>query len=228
MSDEVKPATPINCLTRGKHIGLGVDLAQTWRHSSRLSVSMGWVLALVEFYRLSIRSGRQSKTCHFKPDIIFISWVMQVIDKLTALHLLRLLPRLKGLSMITFVASIVDFEQQRRYTDYPRFFPDVGGETALLEKLHRHPTLQWVDQEREGYKISFSQNLGFKQQQLSVALPAAEIPTLFAPAIVGDARAIVERAARLKVIDQQRLPVAAPLRQLAQGFKKHPILKFLK
>lgn len=228
MSDEVKPAIPNNWLTGGKQKGLGVDLAQSWCSSSRSPLLICWGLALVELYHLSSRSDGQSEACLFKPVIIFISLVMQVIDRLKALQPLRLLPKLKGLTMIAFSANVVDFEQQQSWhAYYPRFLPAAVGETTFLEKLQWHSTLQWVDQERERYRVSSSQDLKLKKQQLSVALPAKEMTPLLAQAIVADTRAIVERAARLEATAQQRLPVATPLRHLAQGFKKQQILKFL-
>jgi hypothetical protein len=44
----------------------------------------------------------------------------------------------------------------------------------------------------------------------------------------GDLRGIVERAARLEALDQQWVPFAAHLRQLAKGFKEKQILEFVK
>lgn len=61
-----------------------------------------------------------------------------------------------------------------------------------------------------------------------MAPPAAEIATLLDLAMRGDLRGIVERAARLEALDQQWVPFAAHLRQLAKGFKEKQILEFVK
>lgn len=61
-----------------------------------------------------------------------------------------------------------------------------------------------------------------------MAPPAEEIATLLDLAMKGDLRGIVKQAERLEALDQQWVPFATHLRQLAKGFKGKQIREFLK
>ncbi|MEP0871906.1 AAA family ATPase [Trichocoleus desertorum AS-A10] len=61
-----------------------------------------------------------------------------------------------------------------------------------------------------------------------VAPSAEEISALLHLAMMGDLKALTERAARLELLDPQFLPFATHLRQLAKGFKMRQIIEFIK
>ncbi|MFE1745202.1 hypothetical protein [Coleofasciculus sp. H7-2] len=58
--------------------------------------------------------------------------------------------------------------------------------------------------------------------------PVEEIAALFELAIMGDLRGIAKRAAQLEQMNQDWIPFASHLRQLAKGFKEKQILEFIK
>ncbi len=61
-----------------------------------------------------------------------------------------------------------------------------------------------------------------------VAPPTDEINALYELAMMGDIRGIVEQAKRIEQLDQQFVPFAQQLRQLAKGFQEKQILEFVR
>jgi hypothetical protein len=58
--------------------------------------------------------------------------------------------------------------------------------------------------------------------------PVEEIAALFDLAMMGDLRGIAKRAAQLEQMNQEWIPFASHLRQLAKGFEEKQILEFVK
>jgi response regulator RpfG family c-di-GMP phosphodiesterase len=61
-----------------------------------------------------------------------------------------------------------------------------------------------------------------------VAPPTDEINALYELAMMGDIRGILEQAKRIEQLDQQFMPFAQQLRQLAKGFQEKQILEFVR
>ncbi|NEQ20885.1 MAG: response regulator [Microcoleus sp. SIO2G3] len=61
-----------------------------------------------------------------------------------------------------------------------------------------------------------------------VAPPTDEINTLYELALMGDIRGILEQAKTIEQLDQQFMPFAKQLRQLAKGFQEKQILEFVR
>jgi signal transduction histidine kinase/FixJ family two-component response regulator len=170
-----------------------------------------------------------NKASEFKPDIIFMDLVMPVLDGFEATRRLRTLPDLANVVVIAISASVFDFNQQQSHkAGCDDFLPKPFREADLLEKLRVHLGLEWVYEEATVVKQTAS---SLEQEVLGeslVAPPAEEIATLLDLAMKGDLRGIVKQAERLEVLDQQWVPFATHLRQLAKGFKGKQIREFLK
>jgi CheY-like chemotaxis protein len=183
-----------------------------------------------------------NKAQEFKPDVIFMDLVMPVMDGFEATRRLRISRELADVVVIAISASVFDFNQQQSHeAGCNGFLPKPFREADLLETLRVHLGLEWVYEEKDEVarmkdeqKNSLYPELrpaaltDLTDQTSIVAPPKEEIAALLDLAIRGDLRGIVKQAERLEALDQQWIPFATHLRQLAKGFKGKQIREFLK
>ena len=172
-----------------------------------------------------------NKAHEFKPDVIFMDLVMNVMDGFEATRRLRTLPELKDIVVIAISASVFDFDrQQSREVGCDDFLPKPIREAELLEKLHLYLELEWIYEEtrsgrQEQETVSPQSN---NRNPVLIAPPAEEVAVLLDLAKRGDLRGMVKRAAQLEELDEQWVPFVTHLRQLAKEFKGKQIREFLK
>jgi predicted ATPase/signal transduction histidine kinase/FixJ family two-component response regulator/tRNA A-37 threonylcarbamoyl transferase component Bud32 len=172
-----------------------------------------------------------NKAPEFKPDLIFMDLLMNVMDGFEATRRLKMLPDLKEVVVIAISASVFDFDkQQSREVGCNDFLPKPFRVTEFLEKLRFHLDLEWIYEETDNKpKEQKDVNLKAKIQNLKlIPPPAEEIAILFDLAMRGDLRSIAQRAAKLEELDKQLLPFANHLHQLAKEFKGKKIVDFIK
>jgi CheY-like chemotaxis protein len=172
-----------------------------------------------------------NKAHEFKPDVIFMDLVMPVMDGFEATRRLRTLPELKDVVVIAISASVFNFDrQQSRQVGCDDFLPKPIREAELLEKLRLHLGLEWIYEEAKSdspeqkdiHPTSHMPHAKF------IVPPAQEVAALLDMARRGDLRGLAKRATQLEELDQQWVPFAAHLRQLAKEFKGKQIREFLK
>ncbi|MBE9129116.1 MULTISPECIES: hybrid sensor histidine kinase/response regulator [unclassified Coleofasciculus] len=165
-----------------------------------------------------------NKAHEFKPDIIFVDLVMPVMDGFETTRRLRSSPDLADVVTIAISASVFEFDRQQSLeVGCDDFLPKPIRETDLLEKLQVHLNLEWVYEEQ-----GIQESAATRPSPSIVAPSAQEIAILLDLAMRGDLRGIVERAAYLEALDQQWIPFATHLRQLAKDFEDEKILEFIK
>jgi PAS domain S-box-containing protein len=186
-----------------------------------------------------------NKALEFKPDAILMDLVMPVLDGFEATRQLRKLTQLKEIVIIAISASVFDYSQdQSREAGCDDFIPKPVQAKHLLERLGVHLGLEWVygdwgleqatvggaGQQLEGVKSSeHALNPKSKiQNPKLIAPPPENIAILLDLAMRGNIRGINEQAARLEQLDDQFVPFASKLRQLAQDFQIKQIREFLK
>ncbi|NMG07446.1 ATP-binding protein, partial [Brasilonema sp. UFV-L1] len=168
------------------------------------------------------------KAREFKPDVIFMDLVMSVMDGFEATRRLRMLPDFKEVVVIAISASVFEWDQkQSREVGCDDFLPKPIRKAELLEKLQVHLGLEWIYEQPENQVRAQSVAPAQTQDSL-IAPPAEELAVLLDLAMRGDLRSIAQRAAKLEELDEQWVPFATHLRQLAKGFKGKQILEFLK
>ncbi|MDZ8054953.1 MAG: AAA family ATPase [Aulosira sp. ZfuVER01] len=171
------------------------------------------------------------KASEFKPDLIFMDLVMTVMDGFEATRRLRMLPNFKEVKVIAISASVFDFEQKQSLeVGCNDFLPKPFRVAELLEKLRIHLGLEWIYEEIEiEPKQQKDVNLKTKIQNLQLIPPSAEeIAILLDLAMKGDLRSLAQKATQLEELDEQLLPFATHLRQLAKEFKGKQIVDFIK
>ncbi|KAB8317044.1 response regulator [Tolypothrix campylonemoides VB511288] len=170
-----------------------------------------------------------NKAHQFQPDIIFMDLVMPVMDGFEATRRLRMMPELEGVVVIAISASVFDFDhQQSREVGCDGFLPKPVREADLLEKVRVHLGLEWVYEEIDTKVQLSSENSGLSTQDTLVVPPAQEVATLLDLAMRGDLKGIIQETTRLEELDQQWVPFATHLRQLAKSFKGKQIRQYLK
>jgi signal transduction histidine kinase/FixJ family two-component response regulator len=172
-----------------------------------------------------------NKAREFKPNVIFMDLVMNVMDGFEATRRLRMLPDLINVVVIAISASVFNFDQQQsREVGCDDFLPKPVRESDLLEKLRIHLNLEWIYEKTiEERQAANQANSSLKtQNQKLIPPPIKELDTLIDLAMRGDLRGIIEQIARLEALDQQWIPFTTHLRQLAKSFKSKQVLEFLK
>ncbi|HEY9673286.1 MAG TPA: AAA family ATPase [Waterburya sp.] len=179
-----------------------------------------------------------TKVHEFQPDIILMDLVMTGMDGFEATRRLRALADLKDVVVIAISASVFDFDrQQSQEVGCDDFLPKPIREVELLEKLRLHLKLEWIYEEvRDNQQEEVNPKseiyppdaVGGQQNKEFVVPPVEEIATLLDLARRGDLRALIKRASKLEETDEQWIPFATYLCQLAQEFKGKQIREFLR
>ncbi|HEY9633022.1 MAG TPA: PAS domain S-box protein [Coleofasciculaceae cyanobacterium] len=198
-----------------------------------------------------------NKALKFKPDVILMDLVMPVIDGFEATRQLRKLKELKQIVIIATSASVFDYSQAKsQKAGCDDFVPKPVQAKHLLERLRVHLGLEWVyedlefspaadtefgivDQDSEGVasnkqpnnpnsKSLIAERKCSSQTPSLIAPPPEEIAVLFDLVKRGNVRGILEQAARLEQLDEQFVPFASEICQLAKGFQIKQIREFLK
>jgi predicted ATPase/signal transduction histidine kinase/DNA-binding NarL/FixJ family response regulator len=243
---EVSLGAKVTDLDEGNIIGFKGDKRKVLvvdDHLANRSVLVN-LLEPLGFEVLEATDGRDGifKAHEFKPDIIFMDLVMPVLDGFEATRRIRMLTELKGVVVIAISASVFAFDQQQsQEVGCDDFIPKPIREVELLEKLRVYLGLEWV-YEKDVNAIAASRRVEGRMEDENISLhtssltsetsivapPAQDIAVLLDLAMMGDLRGIVEQAARLEALDQQWVPFATHLRQLAKSFKGKQLLEFLK
>jgi CheY-like chemotaxis protein/anti-sigma regulatory factor (Ser/Thr protein kinase) len=172
-----------------------------------------------------------NKAREFKPNVIFMDLVMNVMDGFEATRRLRMLPDLINVVVIAISASVFNFDQQQsREVGCDDFLPKPVRESDLLEKLRLHLKLEWIYEETRDERQAANQanSSSETQNQELIPPPIKELDILIDLAMRGDLRGIIEQITRLEALEPQWIPFTNHLRQLAKAFKSKQVLEFLK
>lgn len=182
------------------------------------------------------------KTLQHKPDVILLDMRMPIMDGFEAVKRLRQLPFVDRVIVIAMSASAFDYDQEKCLAvGCDGFISKPVRVEKLLEQLRRHLGLEWVYEEkneetRKKHEIKNSPLSGLGSDVLTdvtlqttiVAPPREHLTALYELAMMGDIRGIQQQAKRLEQLDEQFLPFAKQLSQLAKGFQEKQILEFVR
>lgn len=172
------------------------------------------------------------KVAQFKFDLIITDLVMPVLDGFEMMRRLRNLPEYKDMAIIASSASVFATDQHKSLEGGANDFlgKPVQAE-ELFQMLQKYLEIEWIYEELKPEEIS-TISLSSAPSSLSestslIAPPPAEIELLFELAMRGNIKGIVERSEQLEKLDQQLVPFAIELRQLAKGYQVKKIKEFI-
>jgi CheY-like chemotaxis protein len=159
-----------------------------------------------------------------KPDAILLDLVMPGINGLDVTRRLRQLPELKDVVILATSTHVFhDSQQNCLLAGCDGFIPQPVQTENLFEQLKVHLDLEWIHEE-----ASDVERLSATSLQPLVAPPPSEMAVLYELAIIGDIKGISEQAKKLEQLNEQFVPFAQQLTQLAKGFQEKQILEFVK
>lgn len=182
------------------------------------------------------------KALQHKPDVILLDMRMPVMDGFEAVKRLRQSPFAEQIIVIAMSASAFDYDQEKCLAvGCDGFISKPVRVEKLLEQLRRHLGLEWgyeemADETRKKHEIKNLLLSGLSPDSLTditlqttiVAPPQEHLTALYELAMMGDIRGIQQQAKRLEQLDEQFLPFAKQLSQLAKGFQEKQILEFVR
>ncbi|MBD2527606.1 hybrid sensor histidine kinase/response regulator [Nostoc sp. FACHB-133] len=167
-----------------------------------------------------------NKARDLKPDVIFMDLKMPIMSGLEATRQIRQLQ--PNVVVIATSSSVFDLEQQKSFeAGCNDFLPKPIKLEELLEKLQLYLKLEWIYQESNAAQVTNSLPTHRLETKPLVAPPPEEIAVLFELAVIGDIRGIMKRAEHLE-LNENLIPFASHLRQLAKGFKELQLQEFIK
>jgi CheY-like chemotaxis protein len=187
------------------------------------------LLSPLGFEMSEASNGREglAQVSEFRPHVVITDLVMPEMDGIELIHKLRQSPASKDVVIIAVSASAYEDDQQRSL--------EAGGDAFvrkpveandLFEQLRRHLNLEWVYADDD---LPDSGPLPADADRATPMVPpsADELAALFELLVLGDVRAIRDRADELERMDGRLVPFATELRRLAKGFQIERIRELL-
>ncbi len=161
-----------------------------------------------------------------QPDCILTDLVMPIKTGFEAVKEIRHCDPIKDVIIIAISASVLDMDRAKS-KDFgcDSFLPKPVDELKLLALLQKHLELDWIYEEIAESQPKRSVIEDSATQM--VAPPPEEMEILYELAMLGSMKKIRERAIHLEELDEQYAPLAAKLKNLAQGFQEKAILNLL-
>ncbi|MGC1393668.1 MAG: PAS domain S-box protein [Coleofasciculaceae cyanobacterium] len=189
-----------------------------------------------------------------QPDLILLDMVMPGMDGFEAARKLRQISNLQNIVIIATSASAFDYDQEKSLAAGCNGFISKPVQIEqLLEQLRRYLGLEWVYQTNPSLISSSPTTLqgehssavssqhkneiqvlpvgitpNSSETTIVIAPPTEAITTLYELAMIGDIKGIQEQAKKIEELDQQFVPFAQQLEQLAKGFQEKQILGFVR
>lgn len=192
------------------------------------------LLSSLGFEVLEAADGQQALHLarELRPDLILMDRWMPVMDGFEAVRLMRQIPELAEVPVITVSASVSQADQaESREAGVDGFLPKPVDWSDLLALLEENLGLVWEVEAEEAGGLDDLCRVGSKDKQEETALvppPEEEMKVLLDLAMRGNLRAIQERLAELESMGDQYLPFVSRLRELVKGFEEQKILALIK
>lgn len=177
------------------------------------------------------------KAAQFQPDLIITDLMMPSMDGFEMIRQLRQLPLLKDTIVIVSSASVFESDRHKSWeAGGDDFLPKPVQADDLLQKLQKHLQLEWV---YETAATTSNISTVIQQQHLSettqqpfsltdVTVPSAEdMEVLYNLSKRGNLKGILREADRLEQLNEQFIPFAEHVRQLARGFQEKKLLEVI-
>ncbi len=171
------------------------------------------------------------KLREFQPDLIITDLVMPVMDGFEFIRKVKALPEFRQLPILTESASVLEFENTS-FCD--AFFAKPVSTEELLELLHKHLRLTWIDKEMSLREKDAGHEEVIEDTQAPSSLTPikwpslAEMRRLFELSESGDISGIIERVEQLEQCDAKMSAFAKQIRQFTEKYDSDGIMDMLK
>ena len=184
---------------------------------------LGFEVTLGENGQQEIELARQ-----IQPDCILTDLIMPIKTGLEAVQTIRQIPELQNVIIIAISASVLDQNrQQSQIAGCEAFLPKPIDEQELLTLLQKHLKLDWIYEEIDKGDANHLVTTETNATTTLIAPPPEEMAILYKLAMLGSMKKIRERAIYLEELDEQYAPLAAKLKDLAQGFQEKAIVNLV-
>jgi CheY-like chemotaxis protein len=187
------------------------------------------LLSPLGFEMLEASDGREglARVSEFRPDVVITDLVMPEMDGIELIYRLRQSPTSKETVIIAVSASAYENDQQKSLEAGGNAFVRKPVEADdLFEQLRRHLNLEWVYADSD-LQDSDSLLADTDRAAPMIPPPTGELAALSELLVLGDVRAILDRADKLERMDGRLVPFATELRRLTKGFQIEKIRELL-
>ncbi|HIK08539.1 MAG TPA: PAS domain S-box protein [Trichormus sp. M33_DOE_039] len=162
------------------------------------------------------------KLLEFQPDLVITDLLMPKMDGFLLIQRIRESEEFQNIIIIVSSASVFESDQHRSLeVGGNDFLPKPIQAINLFQKLRQHLNLEWVYEQKEIVTQPEAENVEL------IAPPSAAIATLYELVMKGNFKGIIKQAVLIEQIDQQYIPFAKHLSQLAKNFQDQEILKLI-
>lgn len=173
---------------------------------------------------------QQAQEC--LPDLIVTNLTMPVMDGLEMTRTLRQIEKFKAIPIVVATASVFEIDQQRSFeAGCNAFLPKPILINKLLQILQQQLGLTWIYAQPPESFATLPENMttaNLLAQETAILGPSPEqAATLFDLAMMGDFGGILEYVAELEQLDNQLIPFAKTIQQLAKDFKERQICEIV-
>jgi CheY-like chemotaxis protein len=179
---------------------------------------LGFEVILAHNGEEALHKARQSK-----PDMILMDLVMPIMTGFEAAQAIRQVAELKETPIIAISASVFQIEQRdSKFASCDVFLPKPIELEKLLPLFEQYLQLEWRYREP-------AQAAAKKEQPAPLLAPPVEqLEILYELAMLGKMRRIRKQVKQLEALDEQYIPFARKVHELAKRIKRKEILDILK
>ncbi len=184
-------------------------------------------------------NGRQGlqQAKRFLPDIILMDMIMPIMTGFEAVQEIRKIAQFQDVFIVAVTASVLEVDLEKtRLAGCDAFLPKPVDVDKLFALLESHLKLEWIYEENKevvttNNEPELSPESGGDEEATPlsphdqlVAPPQEDLAMLFDLAMMGDLISIEKQADQLEQKDEQFIPFANKLRQLAKNFEEEEVL----
>ncbi|OCR02129.1 hypothetical protein BCD67_22845 [Oscillatoriales cyanobacterium USR001] len=168
------------------------------------------------------------KVNEFNPDVIITDLVMPVMDGFELLRQLRNAEKLKEMIVIVSSASVFESDQYKSLdAGANAFLPKPVEVSELFNLLEKQLGVSWVYAEPKTAE-STTKLSGQNSSNESLVIPPLEtLEILHDLAKKGNLKGIIKQAEELKKLNEQWIPFAEKISEMAKGFQEKQLRVFL-
>jgi CheY-like chemotaxis protein len=188
------------------------------------------LLTPVGFEVVEAENGAEglAKVNEFHPDAIISDLVMPVMNGFELLRRLRNSEEFKEMIVIVSSASVFEIDQYKSLdAGANAFLPKPVQVSELFDLLEKQLGISWVYAEPTTAQSTTKLSPDISANEALVIPPLEILETLYDLAKKGNLKAIIRQAEELQRLDEQWVPFAEKISEMAKGFQEKQLRAFL-